>query len=131
MPKRDGVCNPVANILHIGTVFKHFRSSSHAPRGNASLDALRRVTRAAERPRLHSHAERGNDEKTMETERNNPMALTRDFKKTVLERAEREPEFAKALFDEATTLFLKGEAETARLILHELISQRDKMPTPA
>jgi len=34
---------------------------SHASRGNASGDALRRGTRAAERPRLHSHAERGND----------------------------------------------------------------------
>ena len=35
---------------------------SHAPRGNASSDALRRERRfAAERRGLHSHAERGNE----------------------------------------------------------------------
>jgi hypothetical protein len=34
---------------------------SHAPRGNASPDALRPLW-DAERPRLHSHAERGNDQ---------------------------------------------------------------------
>ena len=36
---------------------------SHALRGNASADALRRVTGPQERPRLHSHAERGNDQR--------------------------------------------------------------------
>lgn len=50
------------------------------------------------------------------------MAITRDFKKTVIERAEREPEFAKALLDEAATLFLNGEPETARLILRDLVN---------
>ncbi|HWR75755.1 MAG TPA: hypothetical protein VN283_00925 [Thiobacillus sp.] len=44
------------------------------------------------------------------------MALTRNFKQTVVERVERDPEFAKALLDEAATLFLSGEPETARLI---------------
>ncbi|PTC18947.1 hypothetical protein C0J26_15200 [Pseudomonas baetica] len=35
---------------------------SHAPRGNASRDAPRSGSEVdAERPRLHSHAERGND----------------------------------------------------------------------
>ena len=36
---------------------------SHAPRGNASRDALRHLTQPwdAERPGRHSHAERGND----------------------------------------------------------------------
>jgi hypothetical protein len=42
------------------------------------------------------------------------MALTRDFKKTVDARVERDPAFAKALLDEAATLFLSGEPETAR-----------------
>ena len=37
------------------------------------------------------------------------MALTRDFKKTVVARVERDPAFAKALLDEAATLFLSGE----------------------
>lgn len=50
------------------------------------------------------------------------MALTRNFKQTVIERVERDPEFAKALFDEAATLFLSDEPETARLILRDLVN---------
>ncbi|RFC31950.1 MAG: hypothetical protein DID91_2727703905 [Candidatus Nitrotoga sp. MKT] len=49
------------------------------------------------------------------------MALTRNFKQTVIERVERDPEFAKALLDEAATLFLSDEPETARLILRDLV----------
>ncbi len=50
------------------------------------------------------------------------MALTRDFKQTVIERVERDPAFAHALLDEAATLFLNGEPETARLILRDLVN---------
>ena len=50
------------------------------------------------------------------------MALTRNFKQTVIERIESDPEFAKALLDEAATLFLSGEPETARLILRDLVN---------
>jgi DNA-binding phage protein len=50
------------------------------------------------------------------------MALTRDFKKIVAARIERDPEFAKALLDEAATLFLGDEPETARLMLRELVN---------
>ena len=50
------------------------------------------------------------------------MALTRNFKQTVIERIERDPEFAKALLDEAATLFLSGQPETARLILRDLVN---------
>src|SRR5271165_6855518 len=50
------------------------------------------------------------------------MALTRDFKQTVAERVQRDPAFAKALLDEASTLFLNGEPETARLILRDLVN---------
>lgn len=50
------------------------------------------------------------------------MALTRDFKQTVQERVRREPAFAKALLDEAATLFLNGEPETARLMLRDLVN---------
>lgn len=50
------------------------------------------------------------------------MALTRDFKKTVAARVERDPEFAKALLDEAATLFLRDEPETARRMLRELVN---------
>ena len=50
------------------------------------------------------------------------MALTRDFKNTIVERVEREPAFAKALLDEAATAFLNGEPDVARLILRDLIN---------
>jgi len=50
------------------------------------------------------------------------MALTRDFKETVLARVERDPAFAKELLDEATTLLISGEAETARVILRDLVN---------
>ncbi len=50
------------------------------------------------------------------------MALTRDFKQTVVERVQRDPAFAQALFDEALTLMLGGEPEAARLMLRELIN---------
>src|SRR5919109_1195743 len=50
------------------------------------------------------------------------MALTRDFKQTVAERVQRDPAFARALLDEAATLFLNGEPHTARLILRDLVN---------
>ena len=50
------------------------------------------------------------------------MALTRNFKKTVVARIERDPAFAKALLDEAATLFLSDEPETARVILRDLVN---------
>jgi DNA-binding phage protein len=66
------------------------------------------------------------------------MALTRDFKETILERVNRDPAFAKALLDEASTLFLNGDAETARLILRDLVNATigfealaRAIPTPA
>lgn len=50
------------------------------------------------------------------------MALTRDFKKTVVARVERDPAFAKELLDEATALLISGEAEMARVILRDLVN---------
>jgi DNA-binding phage protein len=50
------------------------------------------------------------------------MALTRNFKHTIIERVNRDPAFAKALLDEASTLFLNGEPETARLVLRDLVN---------
>jgi DNA-binding phage protein len=52
----------------------------------------------------------------------NSVALTQDFKQTVVDRVRRDPEFAKALLDEAATLFLNGEADTARLVLRDLVN---------
>jgi DNA-binding phage protein len=50
------------------------------------------------------------------------MTLTRDFKQTVVNRVARDPAFAKALLDEAATLFLSGEPDAARLILRDLVN---------
>jgi DNA-binding phage protein len=50
------------------------------------------------------------------------MALTQDFKQTIVERVQRDPVFAKALLDEAATLFLNGEPYMARLILRDLVN---------
>jgi DNA-binding phage protein len=50
------------------------------------------------------------------------VVLTRDSKQTVIDRAKRDPAFVKALLDEAVTLFLNGEPETARLVLRDLVN---------
>jgi DNA-binding phage protein len=50
------------------------------------------------------------------------MTLTRDFKQTIVERVERDPAFARALLDEAATLFLSGEPDAARLVLRDLVN---------
>ena len=50
------------------------------------------------------------------------MALTRDYKETIKERAEKDPYFAASLMNEAITAFLDGEPETARVILRELVN---------
>ena len=50
------------------------------------------------------------------------MALTRDFKQTITARVRRDPAFGRALLNEAATLFLNGEPETARMILRDLVN---------
>lgn len=50
------------------------------------------------------------------------MVLTKDFKETIQERAQREPDFSKALLDEALSLFLNGEPDVARLVLRDLVN---------
>lgn len=50
------------------------------------------------------------------------MILTRDFKETVNARVQQDSAFAIALLDEAVSLFLNGEPETARLILRDLVN---------
>ncbi len=50
------------------------------------------------------------------------MALTRDFKETVTARVRNDPAFAQALLDEAITLFVNGEPESAKLILRDLVN---------
>ena len=48
--------------------------------------------------------------------------VTRQSKETVIQRVQGDPTFAQALLDEAATLFLNGEPETARLILRDLVN---------
>ncbi|MEP6475508.1 MAG: transcriptional regulator [Gemmatimonadota bacterium] len=50
------------------------------------------------------------------------MALTQDFKDTIAARLRRDPDFARALLDEAATLFLNGQPDEARLVLRELVN---------
>lgn len=50
------------------------------------------------------------------------MALTRDFKDTVVARVQNDPAFAQAMLDEAVTLFFDGEPDTAKLILRDLVN---------
>ena len=50
------------------------------------------------------------------------MALTRNFKETVVDRVHRDPVFAQALLDEAVELFLCGEPEPAKLVLRDLVN---------
>lgn len=50
------------------------------------------------------------------------MALTRDFRQTVAARVAGDPAFARAMLDEAGTLFLNGEPETARMMLRDLVN---------
>jgi DNA-binding phage protein len=50
------------------------------------------------------------------------MELTRDFREPIVRRVRRDPDFAKALLDEAATLFLNGEPQMARLILRDLVN---------
>jgi len=50
------------------------------------------------------------------------MALTRDFKESVAARIQSDPAFAQALLDEAITLFINGEPDTAKLILRDLVN---------
>lgn len=50
------------------------------------------------------------------------MALSRNFKHGIVDRAARDPAFARAMLDEAATLFLNDEPEVARSILRDLVN---------
>ena len=69
---------------------------------------------------MDGRAKPGHDEQEMIQASNLP--LTRDSTRTVIERVQRDPEFARTLLDEAATLFLNGEATTARLLLSDLVN---------
>ncbi len=50
------------------------------------------------------------------------MPLTRDFKDTIKARAERDPEFRKALVEEASECLLDNDLATAKAILRDYIN---------
>ena len=49
------------------------------------------------------------------------MALTRDFKRTILARMLTDPVFRDALLKECVALVRSGEVDTSKLILHDCI----------
>ena len=49
------------------------------------------------------------------------MPLTRDFRQSGAEKTERDPDFAKALLDEAAAPFLNGGPDVARPIPRDLV----------
>jgi hypothetical protein len=57
------------------------------------------------------------------------MSMTRDASQAVVERAKRDLVFAAALLDEARTLFLNGEPETARAVLRDLMNATARFET--
>lgn len=50
------------------------------------------------------------------------MALTRDFRETVKDRADRDPEFRKGLLTEALEAVVRGELEVAKILLRDYIN---------
>jgi DNA-binding phage protein len=49
------------------------------------------------------------------------MALTRDYKATVLARIRKDPKFARALYGEAINALLEGETEEGLSMLRDLV----------
>ena len=50
------------------------------------------------------------------------MALTREFKQTVLARARRDADFRRALLQEAVAAMLDGDLETGKAVLRDYIN---------
>lgn len=50
------------------------------------------------------------------------MPLTRDFKQMVKARAARDPEFRRALYQDALESFLEGDAETGKAMLRDYVN---------
>ena len=50
------------------------------------------------------------------------MALTREFKETILARAQRDARFRQALFTEAINAYLAGDTMTGKAILRDLVN---------
>lgn len=49
------------------------------------------------------------------------MALTREFKETIVARARRDGKFREAMFAEAINAYLAGDTQTGKAMLRELM----------
>lgn len=56
------------------------------------------------------------------------MALTRDFKKTVLDRAQKDPAFRNGLLEEAINEFLSGNVEVGKDLMRDYINATIAFP---
>lgn len=59
------------------------------------------------------------------------MALTRDFKQTVMARAQRDADFRGALLIEATDAFFSGDIETGKALLRDYLNATAALPAIA
>jgi DNA-binding phage protein len=50
------------------------------------------------------------------------MALTRDFKQTVVARLQRDPRFRQTMFTEAINAYLTGDTATGKAMLRDLVN---------
>jgi DNA-binding phage protein len=50
------------------------------------------------------------------------MALTRDFKETVVKRARRDAKFREAMFTQAINAYLAGDTRTGKAMLRDLVN---------
>lgn len=59
------------------------------------------------------------------------MALTKDFKKSVLERAQKDPDFRNGLLEEAINEFLSGNLEVGKELMRDYINATIAFPVLA
>lgn len=59
------------------------------------------------------------------------MPLTREFKDTVMERVQRDPEFRSRLIIEATNAFLDDDVETGKALLRDYLNATELLPEVA
>ena len=90
--------------------------------GGTKRGQQRDIDRAKELLAEYKARKKAMTAKSNSKHRHKTMALTRNFKETVVQRVQSDASFAQALLDEAATLFLNGEPETARLILRDLVN---------
>ena len=93
-------------------------SNSGVPRSPGSL-AIRRLRKIDFGPGYRVYF--GRDGESIVILRG-AMALTRDFKDTVVARAQRDPRFRELLFTEAINAYLGGDTAAGKAILRDLVN---------